>query len=192
MKINVYTLIVCIIMCALTQSTLIHAQSNKAKAQSSKLVAKAPEITIKQQLPSVVTAGSEFDVTFTINKDNVQSFARLQQILPPGFTAKLKDGKDYHAFLSGNKAKHVWVSLPNSKEFKVTCHIKVSRKIEGTYVLGGQFDYVVNNQKQYAIVEPAKITVMPNATAELEEEEMQHEIAPVGGASAYDENIFDK
>lgn len=182
MKINIYALIACMSLCAFTQSAVLHAQ-------------KAPEISIKQQMPTVVSAGSEFDVTFVINKDNLQSFARLQQTLPKGFTAKLKNGKDYHAFLNGNKAKYVWVSLPNSKEFKVTYHVKVSGKLSGEYVLGGEFDYVLNNQKQYAIIEPAKITIMPNATAALEEEQLEllnKDVMPVGGASAYEENIFDK
>ncbi len=180
-----YALIACMALFAFTQSAKLHAQS--------------PEISITQQLPAVVSAGSEFEVTFIINKENLQSFARLVQTLPKGFTAKLKNGKSYHAFLSGNKAKHVWVSLPNSSEFSVTYRIKVSGKISGEFVLGGQFDYVLNNQKQYAIVAPAKITVMPNAVAALEEEQMERlqqgeGVAPVpqGGASAYDDNIFDQ
>jgi hypothetical protein len=180
MKTNMYAIIAGIVFCALTLSPKMHAQN-------------APEISIKQQLPSTVMAGSEFDVTFVINKDNLQSFARLQQTLPAGFTAKIKNGKDYHAFLNGNKAKHVWVSLPQDKEFKVTYRIKVSRKLAGEFVLGGEFDYVVNDKKEYAVVEPAKITIMPNATAALDEDEIEgNEITPVGGASAYDENIFDK
>lgn len=180
-----YALIACMALFAFTQSARLHAQS--------------PEVSITQQMPAVVSAGSEFDITFTINKENLQSFARLVQTLPKGFTAKLKNGKNYHAFLNGNKAKHVWVALPNSSEFKVTYRIKVSGKISGEYVLGGQFDYVLNNQKQYAIVTPAKITVMPNATAALEEEQQEqlqqgNGVAPVpaGGASAYDDNVFDK
>ena len=178
MKPNHYQALKCLVVSAL------FATSISATAQNN-------NISITQQLPEVVTAGDAFDVTFTINKDNLQSFARLQQTLPPGFTAKLKHGKDYRAYLNGNKAKMVWISLPNDKEFTVTYRVKVSRKISGDFKLGGEFSYVENDKRQFAVVQPAAITVMPNAMAALEDEG-EEESMPVGGSTAYEENIFDK
>ncbi len=176
MKSNLYMAIKCLVVCAIFTA-------GTAKAQN--------QVTVKQQIPEVITAGDDFDVTFTVNKDNVQSFARLQHNLPPGFKARIKNGKNYHAILNGNKAKLVWVSLPNDKEFQVTYNIKVSRRVAGEFKLGGQFDFVANNVKTYSIIEPANITVMPNALADLGDDEEGEESTPVGGSTAYDVNIFD-
>lgn len=175
MKSNLYLAMKCLVVCA------IFAAGTSAKAQTN--------VNVIQTLPAEVKAGDSFDVTFTINKDNLQSFARLQHNLPVGFKATLKNGKDYHAFVNGNKAKMVWMSLPKSKEFTVTYNVKVSNKLAGEYKFAGEFDYVVNNVKQYSIIAPATIKVLPNALAALSEDD--YDSTPVGGSTAYDENIFD-
>lgn len=178
MKPNLYQAIKCLVVCTL------FATSITTKAQK-------PEISITQQVPSVITAGETFDVTFTINKDNLESFARLQQNLPRGFSAKLKNGKDFHAFVKDGKAKLIWLSLPKDKQITVTYQVKVNRRAEGDFVLGGEFNYIQNDKKQFAVVQPATIKVLPSALADLDEEE-DEKSTPVGGSTAYEENIFDK
>lgn len=178
MKPNPYQAMKCLVVFTLL-ATSITTQAQKT------------EISISQQVPQVITAGETFDVTLTINKDNLESFARLQQTLPRGFSAKLKNGKDYHAFVKDGKAKLLWLSLPKDKQFTVTYQVKVNRRAEGDYVLGGEFNYMQNDKKQFAVVQPATIKVLPSALAALDEEE-DEKSTPVGGSTAYEENIFDK
>jgi hypothetical protein len=69
--------------------------------------------------------------------------------------------------------------------------VKVSRKAEGDYVLGGEFNYIKNDKKQFAVVQPATIKVLASPLAALGDDE-DEKGTPVGGSTAYEENIFDK
>lgn len=177
MKPNLYQAMKCLVVCTLFATSL----TTKAQTQ----------INVTQKVPTVINAGETFDVTVTINKDNFESFARLQQNLPRGFTARLKNGKDYHAFVKDGKAKFLWLSLPKDKQVNITYQVKVSRKAEGDYVLGGEFNYIKNDKKQFAVVQPATIKVLASPLAALGDDE-DEKGTPVGGSTAYEENIFDK
>ena len=129
-------------------------------------------ITITQNIPASVKAGSEFVVELTINKGTTSGFAKLQQDLPEGFTAVDKNENNGGAFTFSNQAvKLIWMSLPSDQEFKVRYTVKVPEGISGDKQIGGKFSYVSDNVKQTVEISPSTITVVGDAPVVAQKEE---------------------
>ena len=125
----------------------------------------ADTITITQNIPATVKAGSEFVVELTINKGSTSGFAKLQQDLPDGFTAVDKNDNNGGSFtFTSQSVKLIWMSLPSEKEFKVKYLIKVPQGMRGERIIGGKFSYVAENVKQTVEVSPATINVLNDET----------------------------
>src|SRR6185295_18403524 len=76
----------------------------------------ADPVSVSQKMPSSAKPSSEFIVEVTINKGSLGGFAKLQENLPPGFTA-VEDKSNGASFTySGTVVKFIWMSLPADKE----------------------------------------------------------------------------
>ncbi len=116
-------------------------------------------VTVTQKLPSSAKPNSEFIVELTIEKGTTGGFAKLQQELPPGFTA-IEDKNNGASFTFSNKTvKFIWMALPNDAEFKVSYKVKVDAGISGEQNIAGKFSYVTDNAKQSVDIAPASITI---------------------------------
>jgi len=125
------------------------------------------EVTITMKAPSEVVAGSEFTVEITIKKSKVEDFSRFQQDLPIGLFAKIKDqaglaGGDFR--FQDQKVKLLWYKggLPAAEEFTIYYTIQVDQTIQGTVMLGGQFAYLLDNNRQTAEILPQAIEIKAN------------------------------
>lgn len=131
------------------------------------------EVTIKMNAPSQVVAGTEFTVEITIHKSKVEDFSRFQQELPIGLFAKLKDqaglaGGDFR--FSDQKVKILWYKggLPPSDEFTISYIIQVDPTVQGTIMLGGQFAYLLDNNRQTAEILPQAIEITAGDLANVD------------------------
>ena len=125
------------------------------------------EVTITMKAPSEVVAGTEFTVEITIKKSKVDDFSRFQQELPIGLFAKIKDqaglsGGDFR--FSDQKVKLLWYKggLPTTDEFTIYYTIQVDQTLQGTVMLGGQFAYLLDNNRQTAEILPQAIEIKAN------------------------------
>lgn len=116
-------------------------------------------VTITQEAPSSVTAGSEFTVELTINKGNVGGFAKLQQDLPAGFTATVIEAKGASFTFSNQSAKFIWTALPGDPSFKISYKVTVAPDAAGEKILAGKFSFIENNAKKTADITPFTVTV---------------------------------
>ena len=89
------------------------------------------DVSVKLDVPAEVTAGSEFEVRVTVNKGDIESFSRFQQMIPAGLTA--------HSYLSSNadfsfqekRVRLIWLKMPDDDEFTFVYKIKVDERLKG-------------------------------------------------------------
>lgn len=127
--------------------------------------AQSPTVSITQKAPAEVVAGNAFDLTFTIQKGDVNSFARIKQALPTGFTADFAGLTEGKGIVKDNQARLVFLSLPESDLVNVTYTIKVDKDLKGTFALGGEFNYTEDNVKKTAFINPTQVNIVGGATA---------------------------
>ena len=119
-------------------------------------------VTITPSYPAEVKAGSDFVMEITISRNNVEGFAKFQQELPSGFSAKEMESQGASFTLSGKTIKLIWTSLPSETEFKIKYKVMVDQNVSGERSLGGKFSYVVDNVKQTATLPESTIKIVPN------------------------------
>lgn len=121
-------------------------------------------ISVEMDVPSEVNAGSEFQVTITLKKGDLESFSRFQQQIPTGLSASSDVSANADFTFDENRVRLIWLRLPGSDEFTVSYRIKVDERLKGTFNLSGQFSYIENNERKSVDIEPTAITIIPSET----------------------------
>ena len=117
-------------------------------------------ITVTQTMPSSVIAGAEFTVELTITKGNITSFAKVQQELPPGFTATAIEAQQANFSFNNQVVKFIWKSLPEESEFQLSYKVAVSAdEVSGIKSIGGIFAYLENNERRVVDIPPNDIFI---------------------------------
>ncbi len=70
------------------------------------------EPTIEVSIPESITIGDSFKLTITINKNNINSFAKAQLNFPPGFIPEPIETENAKFFIEDKTVKFVWDKLP--------------------------------------------------------------------------------
>ena len=102
-------------------------------------------VDITQNVPQQAKVNEEFTVEVTINKSDLEGFAKYQAILPQGFTAKPGETKGATYSFKDQKVKFIWMALPADEE--ITISYKVTASEKGEYTIGGKFAYIYNNER---------------------------------------------
>jgi hypothetical protein len=119
-------------------------------------------ISMQMDVPVVVDAGQEFRVKVTIDKDNLQGFARFQQILPAGLTAISENSAQADFTFKPKRVRLIWLRLPANDVITVVYKVKVDERLKGTFELGGRFSYIENNERKSANLIAQTITIIPS------------------------------
>lgn len=123
------------------------------------------EVILTLNMPSTANAGDEFLVELTINKGDVEGFARFQQDLPVGFKAVPRQVANGIFKFEDQKVKIQWMQVPLDREFVISYAVQIDPIISGDFTFAGKFSYIVNNAVQAATVPSANITVIGDETA---------------------------
>lgn len=123
------------------------------------------EVSLRINAPESANAGDEFLVEVTINKGDIEGFARFQQDLPVGFTAIPKQTANAKFDFQNQKVKVQWMQLPFDQQITFTYAIQVAPTISGEFNLGGKFSYILNNGVQVSNLPAANITIIADETA---------------------------
>ena len=91
------------------------------------------------------TADNEFNVQVKIKKPGIKGFAKYQEILPAGFTAKGVATNGSSFSVSDGKAKFVWVSLPAEDEIIITYVLERGTSVATDASIAGEFSYLEND-----------------------------------------------
>ncbi|GAB4450456.1 MAG: hypothetical protein OHK0036_09160 [Bacteroidia bacterium] len=121
------------------------------------------DILLKRNITNI--APTTWLIQISIQKANIKGFARYNDVLPPGLTAKAeeKDGSSF--FVDGNTIKFVWSSLPDKETLVIS--YKITGNITSPVTLNGDFSYTENNQVLTKSLSPESIqpaSVSDNAT----------------------------
>lgn len=89
-----------------------------------------------------VAPGGTIVVSVTVHKGSTAGFAKLQEIIPDGFTAAAGDVQTASPTFVDNKMKMVWLSLPADSVFIVTYKLTAGAGSSGTQSITGTFSFV--------------------------------------------------
>jgi hypothetical protein len=116
-------------------------------------------VLVENNTPSMLVPGVKSLVEVNVRKGDVQGFSKLELTLPKGFVATPADIQGASFTFSGDKAKFVWMNLPEEPVFKVTYYIESEPGVEGAYEVKGLFSYVKENIREDIYVPTRTIAV---------------------------------
>ena len=121
------------------------------------------EVEISIDHPDNVNAGEVFEVKVTINKGSLTDYSRFSQDLPLGLTATNVSSPNADFSFDNQRIRIIWLKLPEGDEVTVTYNIMVNERLKGSFVLGGIFAYVVEEERKFLNFEKSsEITIIPN------------------------------
>ncbi|GAB5538575.1 MAG: hypothetical protein Salg2KO_06780 [Salibacteraceae bacterium] len=114
--------------------------------------------------------GNEYEVTLTIVKQGIEGFGKLEEYLPEGSEAEVLENNKAVFSQVDEKAKFVWMAVPEEEEVKVSYKVKSDSDISETLTaMQGNFSYLDDNEtKTVAILGGAPVEEA--AIAQVEEE----------------------
>lgn len=107
----------------------------------------ADGVVIDHNLPTNLQPGENTTVTVNINKGEVTGFAKLQLEIPAGLTARAIKKSGASFTFSGQKAKFIWMTLPDTQEVEVEYELEADINASGSKVIEGQFSYIKENER---------------------------------------------
>lgn len=147
------------------------------------------EVEISIDHPDQVKAGEEFTVTVTINKGSLTDYSRFSQDLPLGLTATNVSSPNADFSFDNQRIRIIWLKLPATSEVKVSYNILVNERLKGTFILGGVFAYVVEDERKFLNFEKSnEISIIPSPTVDpamvvdIKDFKGDLEVAPILGA----------
>ncbi len=129
------------------------------------------DVDVKINQPSEVAPGEEYTCEITVAKSDLQGFAKVQQYLPEGFTAKAVETKSATFSAVGGVVKYIWMALPSEEEFTISYKVKVDESaVPGDKELTGKFSYLLDNVKESKDFPVTTIRVKGDDVAAVTEE----------------------
>src|SRR4051812_18157706 len=116
-------------------------------------------VNVSNNFPAMIKAGDEFTVTFNVHNELVSGFARLQYDLPEGFTAQEVNTNGADFVFENHSAKFIWIKLPASKDFTVSCNVKTENNLSGHKIVNGIFVYLKNGKTERITLDPVDIRI---------------------------------
>ncbi|MBZ0205564.1 MAG: hypothetical protein K8H89_04520 [Flavobacteriales bacterium] len=110
-------------------------------------------------------SNTELLVEVTVQKGLLRGFGKLQENLPEGFTAVVKEEDDAIFSTKDRIAKFVWLNLPSKSEIKVSYRLLAPTGASGTFTVNGEFGYLLNDLTQRAVVGSTSFTLDSEAMA---------------------------
>ena len=116
-------------------------------------------VDIKHSFPSKVNSGTQFTVEISIDKGDLDRYARLTLDVPNGFKVTSRETSGGQFSFDDQKAIIHWYNLPYDEVLKVILVFDVAPPISGDLMISGSFRYIDNNQIQEKTIAPHKIQV---------------------------------
>jgi hypothetical protein len=111
-------------------------------------IEQSPEIICNRLISKGVNQ-NQINISVKIKKGNIKGFAKYQEILPVGCTAKSSSTSGSSFSVSDGKAKFVWVSLPEDEEMVISFVLETSNLTPNDAKLEkGEFSYLENDQSK--------------------------------------------
>lgn len=132
------------------------------------------QVKVTTELPATAVPGGTFTVKLNVAKGDVSGFAKLQQILPPGFSAEAVETANATFSFKDQKAKFLWMALPGG-DFQVSYKVNVDASLSGNQIIEGTFAYIQDNETEKFII-PKDIIAVQADQAEAAEQAAMNQI----------------
>lgn len=119
------------------------------------------QVSVSTTLPATVAPGGSFTVELDVAKGDVSGFAKLQQNLPPGFSAEQGESANATFSFKDQKVKFLWMALPNNN-FQVSYKVNVDASLSGNQIIEGTFAYIQDNETEKYVIPKDIISVGAN------------------------------
>jgi hypothetical protein len=106
----------------------------------------------------------------------VSGFAKLQQILPNGFSAEAGESANATFSFKDQKVKFLWMALPN-EDFSVSYKISVDVSLSGNQIIDGTFAYIKDNETEKFIIPKDIISVQADQAEAAQQAAMDQILA---------------
>lgn len=121
------------------------------------------EVDISIDHPNQVNAGEEFSVSVTISKGSLTDYSRFSQDLPLGLSATNVSSPNADFSFDNQRIRVIWLKMPGSDQVTISYRIMVDPRLKGTFMLGGVFAYVVDDERKFLNFNRNDvITIVPN------------------------------
>lgn len=115
--------------------------------------------------PNQVRAGEEFTVSVTITKGSLTDYSRFSQDLPLGLSAVNISSPNADFSFDNQRIRIIWLKLPEGDQVKVSYKVMVDERLKGSFVLGGVFAYVVEDERKFLNLDQSKeVSIIPSST----------------------------
>ncbi len=129
----------------------------------------APEGTLAcvRQKPTWHDNNNEYIVTLLVNKESLKKFAKIEELVPPGYTALAVESKDGVFTFKDNKAKFLWMNLPVDPYFTVSYKLIPMKNTDIKQIaIKGVFSYIIEDKTQTINVIEKEVS-LANLTPEM-------------------------
>jgi len=89
---------------------------------------------------------NEFDVHIVIEKDGLEGFAKIQDVLPEGFEAKPMRTSQSVFSVVENKVKFIWFNVPPEEKIEISYILISKYPVNDGVKLNGSFSYLFNDE----------------------------------------------
>ena len=134
------------------------------------------QVAVTTKLPATAVPGGSFTVEINVAKSDVTGFAKLQQQLPPGFTAEAGEMANATFSFKEQKVKFLWMALPN-EDFKVSYKVTVDASLSGNQIIDGTFAYIKDNETEKLDIPKDIITIQTDQVDAAKQEAMNKILA---------------
>lgn len=117
------------------------------------------DVSVVHDMPERMAPGTEVRVSVTVNKAQVNGFAKLQIDLPPGLTATAIDTRGASFTFADGKAKFIWMALPTQPSFKVSYTLSAGADINGSFPVTARLSYIEDNERKTVDMAPATLII---------------------------------
>lgn len=125
-------------------------------------------VICERYAPTSVAPGGTFIVKIKIHKGDITGFARIQEVLPDGFTAEAVETQEAIFSFADQKIKFLWMSLTTDPDYEVSYRVKVADDASGAPKIEGNFVYMVNNETIKQEIMASTITISTDAPSSPE------------------------
>lgn len=135
------------------------------------------QVTVDVTHPSVIKPGQEFIIELTIDKGNLDGFARLQQYIPDGFNVSPAATAGAQFTFDNHVAKFIWTALPVERTFKISYMVIAEGGIDGIKSIDGIFSFIRDEKTEQYSIEKINLQISElDATPSIAEHSTKDEI----------------
>ena len=109
----------------------------------------ASNVRCIRQTPFYTGYANDMMVNILVNKGSTEKFAKIEEVLPEGYSAEAINPRDAIFTFKDQTVKFLWMNLPPDQRFVVSYRLTPQDSIEKTDLdLNGTFSFIVNEATQ--------------------------------------------